>query len=189
MNRIFTIEEHGAFRSLLDAMSRPGTIHRLSDSVADREGALALLARTLLDAEVSVAGAGADDEPSVRAMAHASGCRVADLPEADFVVAGGGSSAGAVSRVRTGSPDWPDSSATLVYLVDGIAPEGGDMVWTGPGIPGERSPRIDGFDPAEWDRLREANSGYPIGIDCFFLDASGRILALPRSTRTRGDSR
>lgn len=189
MNRAFTIEEHGAFRNLLDAMSRPGTVHGLSDSVADRDGALALLARTLLDAEVSVAGAGADDEPSVRAMAHASGCRLAALPEADFVVAGGGSSAGAVSRVRMGTPDWPDSSATVVYLVDRVAQEGGDTVWTGPGIPGERSPRIDGFDPAEWERLREANSGYPIGIDCVFLDASGRILAMPRSTRVRGGSR
>ncbi|HQF56030.1 MAG TPA: phosphonate C-P lyase system protein PhnH, partial [Fibrobacteria bacterium] len=78
MNRAFTIEEHGAFRSLLDAMSRPGTVHRLSDSVADRDGALALLARTLLDAEVSVAGAAADDEPSVRSVARASGCRVAE---------------------------------------------------------------------------------------------------------------
>lgn len=189
MNRAFTIEEHGAFRSLLDAMSRPGTVHRLSDSVADRDGALALLARTLLDAEVSVAGAAADDEPSVRTVARASGCRVAELSDADFVVAGAGSSAGAVSRVRTGTPDWPDSSATLVYLVDSVAQEGGDTVWTGPGIPGERSPKVEGLDPVEWDRLREANSGYPIGIDCVFLDASGRILAMPRSTRVRGGSR
>ncbi len=189
MNRIITIEEHGAFRSLLDAMSRPGTVHVLSESVVDRDGALALLARALLDAEVSVAGAGPDDEPWVRMLVQASGCRIADLPDADFVVAGGGSSAGAVSRVRTGTPDWPDSSATLVYLVEGVAEDGGDMVWTGPGIPGDRSPKIDGFDPAEWARLREANSGYPIGVDCFFLDACGRILALPRSTRVRGGSR
>lgn len=189
MNRAFTIEEHGAFRSLLDAMSRPGTVHRLSDSVADRDGALELLARTLLDAEVSVAASGVDVESSVRAMAHACGCRVADLPEADFVVAGGGSSAGAVSRVRRGTPDWPDASATLVYLVENVAQEGGDTVWTGPGIPGERSPKVDGLDPAEWERLREANSGYPIGIDCVFLDASGRIMAMPRSTRARGGSR
>lgn len=189
MNRIFTIEEHAAFRGLLNAMSRPGTVHALSDSVVDRDEALALLARSLLDPEVSVAGARPDDEPTARAVVQASGCRMANLPDADFVVAGGGSSAGAVSRVRTGTPDWPDSSATLVYLVEDVAEDGGDMVWTGPGILGDRSPKIDGFDPAEWERLREVNSGYPIGVDCFFLDACGRILALPRSTRVRGGSR
>jgi alpha-D-ribose 1-methylphosphonate 5-triphosphate synthase subunit PhnH len=91
-----------------------------------------------------------------------------------------------MDRLRTGSADYPDSSATLVYLVDSLAATGGDLTWKGPGIPGSVSPEVKGLARDEWHALQLANSSYPIGLDAFFLDRTGQVMALPRSTRIEG---
>lgn len=183
MNRDQTILEHEAFRNILQALSRPGTVHEVSRSVSGREPALELVASCLLDAESSIASLRDDDAQLVTEICRLTGC-VRTAPElADFVLAGSGATMGRISRLRTGDPDYPDQGATVIYLVDEIRPEGGAWSWKGPGIQTEIRPDIDGLGELELGSLRDINHSYPLGLDAIFLDRLGKIAALPRSTR------
>lgn len=186
MDSARTIEEHVAFRALLQAMARPGSIHVLAPEAHGRDGALEMLVRAVLDSETSLCAMRAQEDELVARLARASGCALVGLGQASWIVIGGGSAAECLPMVRMGSPDWPDESATLVYLVENLGEDGGDVTWTGPGILDKRTPRVDGVVPGEWARLRATNASYPIGLDCFFLDRAGRVMALPRSTRLQG---
>jgi alpha-D-ribose 1-methylphosphonate 5-triphosphate synthase subunit PhnH len=189
MNRNLTIEEHGAFRRILDAIAHPGRVQKLSDKISDLDGAALLFSRTLLDPETGFAVASSVRSDLASQIERTSGCRLVDLEKADFVFVAKPGTDGALDRIRRGTPDWPDASATVVYLVEALHEEGGDRSWSGPGIPGARFPKTEGLDPREWDMLGEANSTYPLGVDCFFLDEHGQIMAMPRSTRLDGGNR
>jgi alpha-D-ribose 1-methylphosphonate 5-triphosphate synthase subunit PhnH len=186
MDRDQTIREHQAFRNLLQAFARPGSLRHLSDQARDRGTALELLASCLLDAETSLSNLWEEDEDLVRGLCVLTGCRRAPAAAADFVLAGSRGAASRMRLLRTGEPDFPDRGATLVYLVDEIRPTGGAFAWKGPGIEGSVRPWIEGVPPEDWTGLREVNAGYPLGLDAVFLDGRGAVVALPRSTRLEG---
>lgn len=181
-----TIGEHLVFRSILQAVARPGTVHRIVDSSSGHGEVLAMFAASLLDSETGICAATDSVESVVEEVSELTGCPKARLEVARWVVVAGRDTGSVLDRVDPGSPDYPDESATILYLVDAVSETGGPLAWSGPGIPGTRRPEILGLDPHEWTRLRAKNSSYPLGVDCFFLDASGRIVALPRSTRLEG---
>ncbi|MCB9496707.1 MAG: phosphonate C-P lyase system protein PhnH [Fibrobacteria bacterium] len=182
-----TIEEHRVFRTILQAVSRPGTVHRLAPTPTRHLESLSLFARALLDPETSVAAASTGSVELVTEIAKGTGCRIASMDVARWIVAYATSADGVCAKVSRGSPDYPDESASVVYLVESLSETGGDIGWSGPGIPVVRRPSIPGLDRNEWRSIRHANSSYPLGVDCFFLDPQGRIVALPRSTRLQGD--
>jgi len=176
------------FRVLLSAMARPGTIMQLP--VATQGAPLnpwvvaALL--TLLDHEVALAVepfAGADSiERFVRqrtATAHAT-------PErADFVVASWDRLDNSLPlRLRQGTLEYPNDSATLIVLVpplDGSDPSRLRLELAGPGVPAGHQVRIGGLSPALFAARDEA-AEYPCGIDLLLIDPTGQLVALPRST-------
>jgi alpha-D-ribose 1-methylphosphonate 5-triphosphate synthase subunit PhnH len=188
MSREAVVLGHRTFRVLLYAMARPGTIHRLPEA-RDWASSLAEFALAMLDSETGVAALDSNSTEIVLAAAEPVACPLRSPEEADFVVVGGGSALGWMDRLRTGSADYPDSSATLVYLVDSLAATGGDLTWQGPGIPGSVSPEVMGLARDEWQALQLVNSSYPVGLDAFFLDRTGQVMAIPRSTRIEGTLR
>jgi alpha-D-ribose 1-methylphosphonate 5-triphosphate synthase subunit PhnH len=183
MDRAQTLREHEAFRHILQAFARPGSVHRLSQEVVDRKSALTLLACSLFDAESTLAALTDETSASVRQLGILTGCRVAAPADADFVLVGTGGASSVLHELRTGTPEFPDNGSTLVYSVDRICPSGGSWTWTGPGIQGSADPLVEGFPWQEWNALREVNSSYPLGLDAVFLDQQGTLMALPRSTR------
>ena len=94
-----------------------------------------------------------------------------------------------LAHLRSGSADYPDASATLVCLVEALSSTGGEAAWKGPGIDGSVSPRVEGLAPEVLPSLQAINASYPIGLDAFFLDRRGQVMALPRSTRIEGGGR
>lgn len=183
MDRIQTIREHEAFRNLLQAFARPGSIRPVSRQIADREAALELLASSLLDSESSLAGLWEEDDHLIGRICAATGCLRSPASLADFVLAGTRGMSSFAAALRTGDPDFPDRGATVVYLVDRIRPDGGSWTWKGPGIERCVNPQIDGLAEGEWSTLRDANSSYPLGLDAIFIDRQGALAAIPRSTR------
>lgn len=177
-----TIIEHSAFRNVLQAFARPGTVYPLHESISDRQGALDLLAACILDPECSIGANGPELEPVVSRIVRRTGCLQVVPSLADFVLVGSGTR-GDLANLCDGEPDYPDKGSTLVYFVQELYSSGGDSHWNGPGILGSISPRIEGLDDGELDALREANSGYPLGFDALFIDTEGHIMAMPRSTR------
>jgi len=183
MDRTQTVLEHEAFRSVLQAFARPGTVRPLARSVSDRTAALDLLADSLMDSECALSNLWGEDIPTAHRISTRTGCRLAPTDQAEFVLAGIGGAGFRIAELRVGDPDYPDRGSTLLYLAEKIHPAGGSWWWSGPGIESKLAPRMDGVPDGEWTALRLANSSYPCGVDAIFLDREGRVAALPRSTR------
>jgi alpha-D-ribose 1-methylphosphonate 5-triphosphate synthase subunit PhnH len=179
------IHDHGTFRILLRAMSRPGSVGQLSGhpEATCRHALLAGMLHCLMDNEVTHHVL---DDPAGALSLEISRCTgsAATGPAAcDFLIFPEGTSRGAVSQARRGTLEFPDKGATAVYLVERIEETGGRLKLSGPGIDGTVCPLISGPAESELGLLREANAEFPLGIDAMFLDRDGRILCIPRSTR------
>jgi len=166
-----------AFRALMRAMARPGTIETLEAArppapVSDAAGALLL---TLCDPETGIYLAGAHDTPAVRDwIAFHTGAPVVDPQTAQFAL-GTWRALMPLERFPAGTAEYPDRSATLIVEMEALVAEGTDL--TGPGI--RDSAALSLPDPG----VMRANAGrFPLGCD-FFLTCGGRAAALPRSTR------
>jgi len=179
---------HGAFRAMLDAVSRPGSVYSLTGAgaAASGEEGLMLLLRTLLDHEVSHCVV-SDDPRLAKKITEVTQSPCKALEDADFVVAPAGGTKGQVLRAKRGLPEYPDYSATVIYAVERILPKDqniSSVELSGPGIAGRQTfPQMAGFDYSELEALCHINSEFPLGVDAFFVDRQGLLVALPRSTR------
>lgn len=166
-----------AFRAVLEAVARPGTIHTVNGAAppAPLSVAAGVVLLTLCDTTTPLHLAGAADCPAVRAwVAFHIGAPLVAASDADFAV-GRWADLQPVSRFRIGQPDYPDRSATLIVETDRLVNHGPCL--TGPGI-----------ETATWLSLPEtaafrANRAlFPLGFDTI-LTCGDRLAGLPRSTR------
>lgn len=171
------VQSARAFREILEAMARPGTIRRITG--AQPPAPLSIAAGTALlvltDPTTRLHLAGQADSPAIRDwIAFHIGAPLAAAADADFAL-GTWEALHPVSRFRIGQPDYPDRSATLIVECDRLVNHGPAL--TGPGI-----------ETATWLNLPEtaafrANRAlFPLGFDTLFT-AGDRIAGLPRSTR------
>jgi len=163
-----------AFRALCDATSRPGTVAGVGTSPADH----AVLA-AIVDHEVR---AWTDDGALREALESQGRFDPSDPAEAD-VLHTRGRPEWDVRECRRGSLVEPSEGATVVYRVDGLEP-GADSALTtveliGPGVDGTRHLGV-GLPADELERLREAQSTYPRGVDAY-LATDECVAAIPRS--------
>lgn len=182
------LDNHHTFRLLLQAMSRPGLVFQLPEPSADARQAMLSLLASLLDPQVSYCLLEAD--PALeQQLQRLTGARAAAAPEADFLLAPGGSSHGQLPSAKRGRMEFPDQGATILFAVErlgqGCATTGLEL--SGPGIKERIYPEVLGLDGQDLAWLREINSAYPLGVDSIFVDGLGQLLCLPRSTRIRGD--
>jgi alpha-D-ribose 1-methylphosphonate 5-triphosphate synthase subunit PhnH len=166
-----------AFREVLEAMARPGSIRRVegAQGPAPLSMAASIALLTLADTTTPVHLAGAANCQEVRGwMAFHIGSPLVSAEMADFAV-GTWPDLQPVSRFRIGQPDYPDRSATLIVETDRLVNHGPAL--TGPGIA-----------MATWLSLPETaafhanRAQFPLGFDCLFT-CGDRLAALPRSTR------
>lgn len=166
-----------AFRAVLEAVARPGTIHTVTGAAppAPLSVAAGVVLLTLCDTTTGVHLAGAADCPAVRAwVAFHIGSPLVAARQADFAV-GRWADLQPVTRFRIGQPDYPDRAATLIVETDRLVNHGPCL--TGPGI-----------ETATWLSLPEtaafrANRAlFPLGFDTI-LTCGNRLAGLPRSTR------
>lgn len=184
------------FRLLLRAMARPGSVVELSDleiySPARNKYPFLILF-TLLDHEVGFAvldsKANADDKALSEYISANTASRDLSIEEADFVLIFGGASKGALWRMRRGSLEYPDESATILCDVErieeGFSPQSLHLELSGPGIPSRRTVSIEGADQDLFVELAEVNQEFPLGVDAIFSDRMGRVVCLPRSTEVK----
>jgi len=177
-----TIRDHQTFRVILSAMSHPGRVFRLPEFTSEETAVVELL-QCLVDNEVGVAVVG---EPTLaQSLARRTGCRLVPSREADFIIVGNGANSAEVTDFKSGSLEYPDSGATVIYLVDGLSEGEGGIVLTGPGINDTIRLRISGLGAEELPRLRRINSHFPLGIDALFFvpRRNGRLACIPRSSQ------
>lgn len=164
------------YRTLLDAMSRPGQVKPVLWQGQDGNTVMAVLA-TLLDGEVSLAnldGLVRDaDWPMLQAMSAA--------PEnADYIVCAGNQAPD--FEPKLGTLASPDYSATLIIQVDSLCEGELTLRITGPGVEGYLINRLCGLHREWLSRREDWVCAFPLGVDFLLVDPSG-VLALPRTTR------
>jgi len=179
------------FRALLKAVSFPGSLGSLAreaagiDAWASVNRALVAVALTLLDAETSFCVWPRNAEAETRLLSQLTYGRPAAPQDALYhFVLRTANAAEALRGASVGTLVEPHLGATVVMEADELTHQG---AWTlrGPGINGTASLGVRGLPPEIAAVRAERCAEYPLGIDLFLIDRSGRLAALPRTTRVQ----
>jgi alpha-D-ribose 1-methylphosphonate 5-triphosphate synthase subunit PhnH len=170
------IQSAHAFRSVMEAMARPGTLHAIGGATppSPLSAAAGAVLLTLCDAETPVYLAGDADCDAVRKwLAFHTGAPVTGPQHCMFAV-GDWAALAPLSAYSVGSSEYPDRSATLIVETPDLAATGARL--SGPGIKDHAAlslPELDAF---------QTNRGlFPLGLD-FIFTSDSQLAALPRST-------
>lgn len=166
-----------AFRAVMRAMARPGTIERILGAAppAPLSPAAGAVILTLCDPETPVHLAGPVDTPMVRDwITFHTGAPLVERARASFAL-GSWQALLPLSNYPIGSAEYPDRSTTLIVEMAQITQTGTRL--TGPGI--ETAAALSLPDIAAFQRNAAL---YPLGLD-FLFTSGDHLAALPRSTR------
>lgn len=166
-----------AFRACLEAMARPGRIEHIEGAgpPAPLSVAAGSVLLTLVDGTTPLFLAPSHDRPEIRDwIAFHCAAPFVRAEDAAFAL-GTWDGLHPVGRFRTGTPDYPDRSATLIVEAPALTPPNARL--TGPGIATAHEARLPGIAAFEENR-----DGFPLGFDCYFTSGSS-LAALPRSTK------
>ena len=178
------LDAQRSFRKLLEAMARPGRILELEVAVEAPPGlsaAAAALCLTLLDSDspLWLDPAEATGEAEAYLRFHC-GCPLVEDPQrASFALVQG--ELADFSSFNQGDDLAPESSATLIWQVDGLWQEG-PLRLSGPGIEQEHRLGVEPLAEAFLDAWKDNGALYPCGLDLVLVCGS-RLAALPRTTR------
>lgn len=171
------IESAHAFRRVMEAMARPGTIHEIAGAAppAPMSPAMGAVLLTLCDTETPVYLAGDMECDAVRAwLSFHTGTPFVGPANCMFAVGRWGALA-PLSAYPFGTADYPDRSATLIVDCSELTPTGATL--TGPGIQDKALLSLPESDAFQANRAR-----FPLGLD-FIFTCGDRLAALPRSTK------
>lgn len=165
-----------AFRSVMEAMARPGTLQSIGGvqppaALSPAAGAILL---TMCDTETPVYLAGDADCDAVRAwLSFHTGAPFVGPSDAMFAV-GAWDALGPLSDYRIGTSEYPDRSATLIVEMPDLSASGATL--TGPGIKDTAALSLP-----ETQAFQANRALFPLGLD-FVFTCGDRLAALPRST-------
>jgi alpha-D-ribose 1-methylphosphonate 5-triphosphate synthase subunit PhnH len=181
------LSAQSTFRSVMEAMARPGSVQRVTASVctpAPMMRGVAAIALTLFDHDTPIWL----DERMSETMEvarwlkfHAGAPIVADSSIAAFALIADAGALPELDRFALGSNEYPDRSTTMILQVASLT-QGPAYELRGPGIDGSAVLNAT-FDPKDlFDRLAINATLFPRGIDVVLV-ADDAIVAIPRTTR------
>jgi alpha-D-ribose 1-methylphosphonate 5-triphosphate synthase subunit PhnH len=171
-----------AFRALLDAIARPGTIVTLPEPAGAPEGlspAQAAIALALADGDAAVWLGGGTVAARSWIAFHTGAPQAAEPSQARFAFADKPAVLPPLDAFALGTDAYPDRATTLAVEVPGLA-AGGPLTLSGPGIQGVARATIALLD-SFWTARAALAEIFPRGIDLFLTDGA-RVLGLPRTT-------
>ncbi len=177
-----------AFRALLDALARPGTIVRLAPAAGEADLArgspaapAAFAALLALGDDSTPVYLDAPDPVFASALRFHTGAPLVDAPAgACFAYLHDPAAAAALERFACGAPDAPEQSATLFVRVDALT-GGAPVRAQGPGIDGALTLAPVGLPAAFWAARAAFAPLFPCGIDVYLV-CGRELLGLPRTT-------
>ena len=181
------LSAQSTFRSVMDAMARPGSIQRIA-AVAGAPGAMmrgaAAMALTLFDHDTPVwldpLMSGTADVTKWLKF-HTGAPVTANSSICSFAMIGDPRALPALDRFALGSNEYPDRSTTLILQVESLT-QGAAFELRGPGIDGTAVLQA-AVQPADlFERLEINQTLFPRGIDVVLV-ADDAIAAIPRTTR------
>jgi alpha-D-ribose 1-methylphosphonate 5-triphosphate synthase subunit PhnH len=165
------------FRSVMEAMARPGTIQNIEGALppAPLSPAAGAVLLTLFDSETPIYLAGEMDCDAVRAwLSFHMGAPFAGPAQCIFAV-GKWEALGPLSIYPIGTSEYPDRSATLIVDSAQLSASGARL--TGPGIRDHAALSLPVLEAFQANNLL-----FPLGLDFIFTNGS-QLVALPRSTQ------
>ena len=174
-----------AFKAVMDALSRPGTIQRLPNEArppSPLPQGLAEIALTLCDHDSPVwldARLVSENAASDWLRFHTGATLMNDPAKADFAFVIG--ALPPLASFALGTDEYPDRSTTIVLSLPSLT-HGPALILRGPGIKAEAiiSPTgLPGDFLTQWTENREQ---FPRGIDLLLVGPEG-LIGLPRTTR------
>lgn len=180
-------DAQSAFRTLMDAMARPASIHRVKPAVtppAMLNAAAGAIACALIDADTPFwLDARLAESSALREwlVFHTGGRETTKPAGALFALVGEPRFMPALEAFAQGTQDYPDRSTTVILQLPSL--EGGQpLTFAGPGIKDRATLAAKGL-PADFAAQWQANRArFPRGVD-LILTAGDRIACLPRSAR------
>jgi len=181
------LSAQSTFRSVMEAMARPGSVQRVTASIGTpppmMRGAAAI-ALTLFDHDTPI---WLDEKMSetmdvARWLKFHSGAPiVADTSISAFALIGDAGALPDLDRFALGSNEYPDRSTTLILQVASLT-RGPAYELRGPGIDGSAALNAT-FEPKDlFERLSINATLFPRGVDVVLV-ADDAIVAIPRTTR------
>jgi alpha-D-ribose 1-methylphosphonate 5-triphosphate synthase subunit PhnH len=181
------LSAQSAFRSVMSAMARPGSVQPIAVSVGAPDGMMrgtAAVALTLFDHDTPIwldGAMAATSEVARWLKFHTSGPVVGDASIASFALIGDAKNLPALDRFAFGSNEYPDRSTTLIVQVESLS-QGAAYELRGPGIDGTAILQAT-IQPRDlFARLAINAALFPRGIDVVLVDDAS-IVAIPRTTR------
>lgn len=183
-------DTQAVFRTLLDALARPGTIGTIDAALpapqttagAPRTEPAAYAALlTLCDYATPVWLAQPDTALGSALRFHTGAPLVDDPAGAAFAYLHDASAMPALERFALGSAESPEQSATLLIRVDALT-GGAPVVLSGPGIADTETIAPLGLPERFWRERAALAPLFPCGIDCYLI-CGARVIGLPRTTR------
>jgi alpha-D-ribose 1-methylphosphonate 5-triphosphate synthase subunit PhnH len=181
------LSAQSTFRSVMDAMARPGSVQRIV-AVAGTPAAMmrgtAAIALTLFDHATPIWLDGKMSETSDVAKwlkFHTSAPVIADSSISSFALIGEPKDLPSLDRFAFGSNEYPDRSTTLVLQVESLT-QGPAIELRGPGIDGTAILHA-AIQPQDlFERLEVNMTLFPRGVDVVLVHDDA-IVAIPRTTR------
>lgn len=170
------VQSAHVFRSVMEAMARPGTIQSVAGAnppapLSPASGAVLL---TLCDIDTPVYLAGATDCEAVRKwLAFHTGAPVVDPSHALFAL-GSWAALGPLSVYPIGTAEYPDRSTTLIVECPDLLADGARL--KGPGIKD-----CAALSLPETQAFQANRALFPLGLD-FIFTSDSRLAALSRTT-------
>lgn len=180
------LSAQSTFRSVMDAMARPGSVQRISVAAAGPAPMMrgtAAIALTLFDHDTTIwldKSMSATSDIGKWLKFHTSAPVIADAATSSFAVVGDAGCIPPLERLALGSDEYPDRSTTLILQVDSLM-SGPAWQLSGPGIDGAAV--LQATIPANLiEQLAANHTLFPRGTDVVLVHDDA-IVAIPRTTR------
>jgi alpha-D-ribose 1-methylphosphonate 5-triphosphate synthase subunit PhnH len=181
------LSAQNTFRSVMDAMARPGSVHCIASASGTPPGVMrgtAAIALTLFDHDTPLwLDPRMAEVPEVAKWLkfHTSAPVIADPSICTFALIGNPAELPALESFSLGSNEYPDRSTTLILQVESLR-EGLALELSGPGIDGTSVLQATIEPPDLFARLAVNAALFPRGIDVVLV-ADDAVVAIPRTTR------
>src|SRR6266446_5669215 len=181
------LSAQSTFRSVMDAMARPGSVQRITAAAgapAPMMRGTAAIALTLFDHDTPLwLDPRISGTPHVTKWLkfHTGAPVIADSSICSFALIGDACALPGLDRFAFGSNEYPDRSTTLILQVESLT-QGPTLELRGPGIDGSAVLQAT-IQPADlFEQLAINQALFPRGIDVVLVH-DDTIVAIPRTTR------
>lgn len=179
--RLDTHASQRCFRSLLDALARPGRVGSLDGPVGIPPALVPALALADVDVTTHVLTRRGDDVDWQGVLTTATGAVAAELEQAELVVALRPPTPDEVRSLRRGRADAPELGARLSLSCHRFG-AGVALGFRGPGVADVEHLVVEGLEPEVFEAVAAANRRFPAGIDTFLVTDDLAVAGIPRST-------